>query len=193
MWDIISMYFMHESRGSVQRLAGVNRRALRTIFAMAVFSASALAQTTLVVVYTDAFSNSVSLTLTGTSGANGVFHVTGVTGTFNGSPVSGPVSGFGSGNFYTNPAVLPANTVDSGFEFETAGAAQVISLYEYNYHGSTGYATTILPSGGSGAVTIISDTSPPVTPAPPTRLLALAALAALACIAGWRKFVVARG
>jgi hypothetical protein len=187
------MHFMHQSRGFVQRLAAVNGRALRTIFAMAVFAASALAQTTLVVVYTDAFSNSVSLTLTGTSGANGVFHVTGVTGTFNGSPVSGPVSGFGSGNFYTNPAVLPANTIDSGFEFETAGAAQVINLYEYNYHGSTGYATTVLPSGGSGAVTIISDTSPPVTPAPPTSLLALAALAALACIVGWRKFVVAGG
>lgn len=134
----------------------------------------------------------MSLTLTGTSAANGVFHVTGVTGTFNGSPVSGPVSGYGSGNFYTNPAVLPANTIDSGFEFETAGATQVISLYEYNFNGVTGYAT-VLPSGGSGAVHIISDTSPTATPAPPTSLLTLTALAALACIAGLRKFAVARG
>jgi len=182
-----------QSRGLVQSLAAINGRVLLTIFAMAAFAGSAVAQTTLVIVYTDAFSNSASLTLTGTSGANGVLHVTGVTGTFNGSPVSGPVSGFGSGNFYSNPAVLPANTVDTGFEFETAAAAQVISLYAYNYQGVTGYATTVLPSGGSGAVNIISKTSPPATPAPPTSLLALAALAAVASITGWRKFGVAFG
>lgn len=165
---------------------------VRTIIPIAVFAvalASAQADT-LTVVYTDAFSNTASLTLTGTS-SGGVFHVTGVTGTFNGAAVVGLVPGFGgSDNFYTDPSVLPADTIDTGFEFETAGGAAIVNLYAYNY-GGPGYATNVTIGGStvSGAVFISSITSPPVTPAPTTSILALAGLA---FIFTWRKFVVRR-
>jgi hypothetical protein len=158
------------------------------------FVGVAMAQpSTMVVAYTDGFSNSATLTLTGTIISPNVFHVTGVSGVFDGAAVMGLVPSFsGSGNFYINPAVLPNNTIDTGFEFQTTGGAETVNLYEYNFGGVQGYANTVSGtlSNGSGAVSISRITQPTPTPAPSAGVLTLAALG---CMGVWRKLVVGRG
>ncbi len=160
--------------------------ALRRIVPVAVFAiAIASAQAgTLTVTYTDAFSDSASLVLTGTTAADGGFQVTDVTGVFNGSAVDGPLSGYtASDEFYTDPSILPDDTVDSGFYFETSGGAQTVELYEYNYEGVPGYATTVSGTGsGAAFITGISSSPEPAT--------ATMGFGALLLLVGWRKFAL---
>jgi hypothetical protein len=145
------------------------------------------------ITYTDIFSDSATLTLTGTPAADGGLTVTNVTGFFDGSAVDGPLSGYGTSNeFYTDPSMLASQTVDSGFVFETAGGAEIVSLYAYNYYGLTGYGTdtdmsTKDEQSGAAYVTILSSSS---APEPATAALGFGALALMA---GWRKFAVRRG
>jgi hypothetical protein len=167
---------------------------MRSTLGMGILLAAALAAPaakadSLFITYTDAFSNSASLTLGATLDVNGGYDVTSVTGFFNGSPVTGPVFGssFGvtSNEFYTDPSILPAQTIDSGFVFDPGGGT-LVDLYAYNFDSVPGYATAFSPSGQSGAVTI---TSIVINPEPTTGALVLGALGLLA---GWRKLAVRR-
>jgi hypothetical protein len=105
---------------------------------------------TITLAYTDAFSNSADLTLTATPLGSGVYNVTDVAGTWDGFNVAGPNSGtvFGStsDNFYGDPSVLPANTIDTGFVFTTP--VSIVEFYAYNF-GGPGYATSLTDQNGN--------------------------------------------
>jgi hypothetical protein len=174
------------------RLSVVRSMIPLAVFAMAMVSAQAA---TVTLTYTDNQSDSASLVLTGIIATDGGFDVTGVTGSFNGSPVTGPVSdryfGTTSNEFYSNPSMVMYPTTDTGFVFETAGGAAIVDLYEYNDIYGAGFATSLLdPSPYSGGVTITGISFSSGAPEPATGALGFGALL---LIAGWRKFAMRRG
>jgi hypothetical protein len=162
------------------------------ILAMLTFAASSAMADVDTITYTDFNSDTVSLVMTGTQDVNGGLDVTDITGTFNGSAVSGPLTGtvFGttSGEFYANPGVLPPNTVDTGVVFQAPGASALVQFYQYNYFGNTGFATALVFGGNylnSGEATVA--TLSVSTPEPSSISWVLLAFGVPACFLALRK------
>ena len=142
--------------------------------------------------YTDAFSNSASLTLTVTPAGTDVYHVTNVAGTWDGfavtvGPVDNSVFGSRSDLFYTDPLVLTAPTIDTGFVFKTS--VSTVDFYAFNVGSNgSGYGTAYYnPDYHTGEAFIRSIT---ITPEPTTLCFCASALLLLV---GWRKYAVRRG
>ena len=130
--------------------------------------------------YTDNWGNVANLALTYTPLGGGADEVTEVTGTWAGQaitagPLTDPAWGTLSNDFYADPSMLPAYTLDTGFLFETA--SNYVEFYQYNW-GSSGFAETTadlsyenLESGGAAGVTVVD-----AVPEPGPGLLLLTAV-----------------